>query len=103
MLVREEQPEDIAAIRRLTDEAFRRVPYSNQKEAAIIEALRSASALTLSLVADEDGALPGHVLFHPCSSMVLIATGTGLGPYQFSRAGKVRGLAARSSAKVFCG
>lgn len=90
MLIREEQPEDIAAIRLLTDEAFRGVPYSNQKEAAIIEALRLASALTLSLVAEEDGALPGHVAFRPFSSMVLIATGTGSGLYRFSPAGKVR-------------
>jgi len=80
MHIRKEQPEDIAAIRRLTDEAFRAVPYSNQKEAAIIDVLRSASALTLSLVAEEEGSLLGHVAF----SLVLI-DGTdcnwyGLGP-----------------------
>lgn len=65
MLIRKEQPEDTAAIRRLTEEAFRSVPYSNQKEAATIDALRSASALTLSLVAEEEGFLLGHVAFSP--------------------------------------
>lgn len=80
MLIREEQPEDIAAIRLLTDEAFRGVPYSNQKEAAIIEALRLASALTLSLVAEEDGALPGHVAFSPVLIDGADCDWYGLGP-----------------------
>lgn len=80
MLIREEQPEDIAAIRLLTDEAFRGVPYSNQKEAAIMEALRSASALSLSLVADEDGALPGHVAFSPVLIDGADCDWYGLGP-----------------------
>lgn len=80
MLIRKEQPEDTAAICRLTEEAFRSVPYSNQKEAAIIDALRSASALTLSLVAEEEGFFLGHVAFSP----VLIDSADcgwyGLGP-----------------------
>lgn len=76
MHIRKEQPGDIAAIRRLTDEAFRGVPYSNQKEAAIIDALRLASALTLSLVAEDDVSLLGHVAFSP-----VLIDGTDCGWY----------------------
>ena len=80
MHIRKEQPGDIAAIRRLTDEAFRGVPYSNQKEAAIIDALRLASALTLSLVAEEERSLLGHVAFSPVLIDGTDCNWYGLGP-----------------------
>ncbi len=65
MHIRKETPQDAAEIRRLTDEAFRTVAYSNQKEGEIVDALRAAKALTLSLVAEEDGRILGHVAFSP--------------------------------------
>lgn len=65
MHIRKETPQDAAEIRRLTDEAFRSVAYSNQKEGEIVDALRAAKALTLSLVAEEDGRILGHVAFSP--------------------------------------
>ena len=80
MHIRKEQPGDVAAIRRLTDEAFRGVPYSNQKEAAIINALRLASALTLSMVAEEEGSLLGHVAFSPVLIDGTDCNWYGLGP-----------------------
>jgi putative acetyltransferase len=56
------------------------LPISNQTEQFIIKALRAAGALTLSLVADIDGRVVGHVAFSP----VLMSDGTtgwyGLGP-----------------------
>ncbi|PQZ52146.1 N-acetyltransferase [Ochrobactrum sp. MYb15] len=80
MHIRKEQPGDVAAIRRLTDEAFRGMLYSNQKEAAIIDALRLASALTLSLVAEEEGSLLGHVAFSPVLIDGTDCNWYGLGP-----------------------
>ena len=65
MDMRKERPEDAAEIRHLTDEAFRTVAYSNQKEGEIVDVLRSAKALTLSLVAEEDGRILGHIAFSP--------------------------------------
>ncbi|MFQ0813505.1 GCN5 family acetyltransferase [Brucella anthropi] len=65
MHIRNERPQDAAEIRRVTDEAFRTVAYSNRKEGEIVDALRAAQALTLSLVAEEDGRILGHVAFSP--------------------------------------
>ncbi|MHC5233052.1 GNAT family N-acetyltransferase [Brucella sp. LJL56] len=65
MHIRKEMPEDAAEIRHMTEEAFRTVAYSNQKEGEIVDALRAAKALTLSLVAEENGQMLGHVAFSP--------------------------------------
>jgi putative acetyltransferase len=65
MEIRPEQPEDIADIRYITEAAFLPMAFSSQTEAAIIEALRAANALTISLVAVEDDEVIGHVAFSP--------------------------------------
>lgn len=63
--IRSEQASDIATIREITKAAFAPMAYSSQTEAEIIEALRAAGALTLSLVALESGEIVGHVAFSP--------------------------------------
>ncbi|WP_176036795.1 GNAT family N-acetyltransferase [Brucella tritici] len=65
MHIRTETPEDAAEIRQVTETAFLPVSYSNQKEGEIVDALRAANALTLSLVAEENGQIFGHVAFSP--------------------------------------
>ena len=79
--IRDERPGDEAAIAALTEIAFRSVRHSDGSEAAIIERLRAAGDLALSLVAENlDQAIIGHVAF----SRVAISDGTpgwyGLGP-----------------------
>lgn len=64
MLIRPEAAADHAAIRALTTAAFAGAPHASGTEAAIIDALRAAGALALSLVAD-DGGVVGHVAFSP--------------------------------------
>ena len=80
MIVRAEQDADFQAIFEITKVAFERHPYSQQTEQYIIDALRAAKALTISLVAEVDGRIVGHVAFSP----VTISDGTadwyGLGP-----------------------
>jgi putative acetyltransferase len=63
--IRDERPDDAAAIRAVTLAAFAAMPYSRQSEAAIIEALRAAGALAASLVAEAGDAVIGHVAFSP--------------------------------------
>ncbi|MEF2070864.1 GNAT family N-acetyltransferase [Consotaella aegiceratis] len=85
MRIRPETASDAAAIRALTDAAFRDAPHSDGTEAAIIDRLREAGAMTLSLVAvdsgpEADGEIVGHVAFSPA----LVGSGEagwyGLGP-----------------------
>jgi putative acetyltransferase len=80
MIIRNETDADVSIITEVTIAAFKTLEISNHKEQFIIEALRSANALTLSLVAEIDGRVVGHIAFSP----VTISDGTmhwyGLGP-----------------------
>lgn len=80
MILRKETIADIDAITKVTIAAFKNLAVSNQTEQYIINALRDADALTLSLVAEIDGRIVGHIAFSP----VIISDGTkdwyGLGP-----------------------
>ncbi|MGZ6292330.1 MAG: GNAT family N-acetyltransferase [Syntrophales bacterium] len=80
IVVRPETSTDIGAITEVTVAAFKTLEISNHTEQVIIEALRAAKALTVSLVAESDGRVIGHIAFSP----VTISDGTpnwfGLGP-----------------------
>lgn len=65
MLIRPERPGDEDAIHDLTVKAFDGAPYSDGSEAPILRALRRSGDLALSLVAEEDGAIIGHIAFSP--------------------------------------
>jgi len=72
ILLRDETKYDAAVITEVTVAAFESMEISNHTEQFIIEALRSAGALTLSLVAEVDGCVVGHIAFSP----VVISDGT---------------------------
>jgi putative acetyltransferase len=80
IVIRKETRDDVCAIAEVTIAAFKTLEISNHTEQFIIEALRAAKALTLSLVAEIDGRVIGHIAFSP----VTISDGTpnwyGLGP-----------------------
>ncbi len=61
----DETNDDIQAITDVTITAFQTLEISNQTEQFIIEALRAAKALTVSLVAELDGRVIGHIAFSP--------------------------------------
>ena len=63
--VRSEQPGDTEAISRITELAFRSCPYGNHTEQYIIEELRRNGALSVSLVAEVDTEIVGHIAFSP--------------------------------------
>jgi putative acetyltransferase len=63
MIVRPERQADENAIERVTCAAFAGKAYSDQTEAIIVRRLREAGALSLSLVAEQDGQIIGHVAF----------------------------------------
>lgn len=78
--IRDERPEDIRAIYELTSLAFQNHPYSQHTEQLIIDALRDAGALTISLVAELDGQVVGHVAVSPVSISDSSMNWFGLGP-----------------------
>lgn len=65
IFLRDEAPGDADAIRSLVTQAFRDAPHSSGTEAQIVDALREAGALTLSLVAEDDRGIVGHVAASP--------------------------------------
>lgn len=80
MQIRLERPKDATTIHALTDTAFKGRPFSDGAEAQVIDALRAAGALTLSLVATQDGELVGHVAFSPVTINGEAGDWYGLGP-----------------------
>ena len=65
MIIRLEIPNDHDSIREILIAAFADHPYSHQTEHLIVEALRADDALTVSLVAEVDGAVVGQIAFSP--------------------------------------
>ena len=80
MEIRPETPSDASAISALVDEAFASAEHSDGTEAAIVERLREAGALTLSLVAVEGGEIVGHVDLSPVTIDGRSAGWLGVGP-----------------------
>ncbi|OLP49829.1 GNAT family N-acetyltransferase [Allorhizobium taibaishanense] len=81
MMIRKEQPSDVAAIDTLTERAFAPMAFSSGTEATIIKALRQTGRLALSLVAEEEGTVVGHVAFSSVTIGETMEEGWfGLGP-----------------------
>lgn len=80
IVIRDETATDADAIGEVTVAAFRALAISHHTEQFVIEALRAAGALAVSLVAELDGRVIGHIAFSP----VTMSDGTpdwyGLGP-----------------------
>jgi putative acetyltransferase len=80
IVIRNETGADVGAITEVTVAAFKTLEISHHTEQFIITALRAAGALAVSLVAELDGRVVGHIAFSP----VALSDGTrdwyGLGP-----------------------
>lgn len=97
MHIRAELPADAKAIEQVTIQAFKDAPHTDHTEQFIVRELRAAGALALSLVAEIDGQIVGHVAISP----VHISDGSqhwfGLGPSPSFPKGSDRVLAVHSS------
>ena len=80
MIIRKETDADIETITEVTIAAFENHPISNHTEQFIINALRAAGALTISLVAEIDGQVVGHIAFSPVKVSNGATDWYGLGP-----------------------
>lgn len=95
IVIRRETASDAEAIGAVTAAAFRSAPHASGTEASIVATLRRAGALALSLVAEGDEGVVGHVALSPVS----ISDGTpgwfGLGPISVAPEWQHRGIGAR--------
>jgi putative acetyltransferase len=80
LMIRQEAPSDAAAIHGVTAAAFLNAPHTAHTEQFIVEALRKASALAISLVAEQGGEVVGHVALSPASISDGSTGWFGLGP-----------------------
>ncbi len=92
IVIRSETDADASAITEVTVAAFQTLAISHHTEQFIIAALRAAQALTVSLVAEVEGRVIGHIAFSP----VTLSEGTqnwyGLGPVSVAPAYQRQGV-----------
>lgn len=65
--IRKETPDDYSWVIELTERAFKTMPFSDGKEGKLVGKLRKAATFIerLSLVAEINGQVVGHILFTP--------------------------------------
>jgi putative acetyltransferase len=90
--IREEQPADVEAIRRVNRQAFDR-----QREGRIVDGLRERGAVLLSLVAVIGDEVVGHILFSP--AMIGTVQGAALGPMAVVPAHQRQGIGSQLIAR----
>jgi putative acetyltransferase len=80
VILRKETESDIDTIFKVTKAAFEHHPFGHQTEQFIVNTLRTARALSISLVAELNGKVAGHIAFSP----ITISDGSqdwfGVGP-----------------------
>ena len=85
MRIRNESASDSAAIEIVTVAAFRNAAHTSHTEQFIVKALRDSGQLVVSLVADDDGSVIGHIAASPVAISGAAAEGWyGLGPVSVS-------------------
>ncbi len=92
MLIRLERPEDEEAITQVTLAAFTGKFSDNPTEHLMVKGLRESGALSLSLVAELDGAIVGHVAFSEVTINGDYLGWYGLGPVSIEPAYQKQGV-----------
>lgn len=92
---RNETAADLTAIEALTTAAFLGAPHTDHTEQFIVNALRRAQQLTVSIVAQEDGVIVGHVAVSPVTISDGSARWYGLGPISVAPDRQGQGIGSR--------
>lgn len=91
-LVRPELPSDGRAIHALTKRAFAPMPFAGGDEQDVIDRLRDRGALSLSLVAELDGEVAGHLALSPATHESGASGWYALGPISVEPGVQKRGI-----------
>lgn len=78
--IRKEHPNDIQAIHDATVAAFLNAPHTGHTEQFIVKALREAGVLSISLVAEFESQIVGHIALSPVTISDGATDWYGLGP-----------------------
>lgn len=92
LIIRNEKKLDVDAIRSVTELAFRDMPYASGDEQDIVDRLRAADGLAVSLVAIVDEMVVGHIAFSPAQSSDGTVPWVALGPVSVSPEYQRRGI-----------
>ena len=95
VIVHTETAHDYDRISEIHIAAFYSHPFSNQTEHLIVEHLREAGGLTLSLVAEVDGVVLGHVALSPVTIGGIDCGWFALGPIGVEPTAQRRGIGSR--------
>ena len=88
MIIRKEAPADVAAVHRVNELAF-----GQPAEAKLVDALRTAARPFISLVAEDDGKIVGHICFTAVTGVD--ASVAGLAPMAVMPGRQKRGIGSR--------
>lgn len=100
ILIRPEQAADAAAIEAVTRAAFLDAPHTDHTEHRIVNALRDAGQLAVSLVAVAQDAVIGHVAVSPVTVSDGAAGWYGLGPISVAPAHQGQGVGTQLMAQA---
>lgn len=78
--IRKEQPSDVKIIHEVTVAAFLKAPHTDHTEQFVVKALRESGVLSISLVAEHEGSVAGHVAISPVTISDSTDSWYGLGP-----------------------
>src|SRR5512140_817494 len=95
-MIRPERVADVAPIRDVVSAAFAEVLHSNQKESLLVDRLRESDALSVSLVAEVDGRIVGHIAFSPVTVDGRSCDWFGLAPLAVLPSFQPKGIGSRS-------
>ena len=95
ILIRTETSLDIDEISRITYAAFLGKFSDHPTEHLIVSGLREAGALSLSLVAEVDGKIVGHVAFSPVTVNDIFIDWYGLGPISVAPGYQKQGIGSK--------
>ena len=95
LVIRPERERDQPAIYSVTEAAFREMEFADGDEQDLVNRLRDDGDLTISLVAEEDGSIIGHIAFSPVTISDSTSDWYGLGPVSVVPARQGQGIGSK--------